>query len=74
MLYYTLPNLRGNMKKNKVRSDKPQYDENGLLLNPTPAQLYNMIQESEREFAERRRKGLPTRSVTCVEDILNWRD
>ena len=57
-----------------VRSNKPQYDENGLLLNPTPAQLYDMIQESEREFAERRRKGLPIRSVTCVEDILNWRD
>ena len=57
-----------------TRSNKPQYDENGLLLNPTPAQLYDMIQESEREFEERRRKGLPPRSVTCVEDILNWRD
>ena len=57
-----------------TRSNKPQYDENGLLLNPTPAQLYDMIQESEREFEERRRKGLPIRSVTCVEDILNWRD
>lgn len=57
-----------------VRSDKPKYDENGLLLNPTQTQLYDVIQESEREFAERRRKGLPARSVTCVEDILNWRD
>lgn len=62
------------MKKNKVRSNKPKYDKHGLLLNPTPAQLYNMIQESEREFEERRRKGLSPRRVTCVEDILNWRD
>nr|DAT66427.1 MAG TPA: hypothetical protein [Caudoviricetes sp.] len=57
-----------------VRSDKPQYDENGLLLNPTQEQLYDMIQESEREFAERRRKGLPIRSVKSVEDILNWKN
>lgn len=65
------------MKKNKVksaRSNKPQYDENGLLLNPTQEQLYDMIQESEREFAERRRKGLPIRSVKSVEDILNWKN
>lgn len=62
------------LKIKSLRSNKPQYDENGLLLNPTPRQLYNMIQESEREFEERRRKGLPSRSVTCVEDILNWKD
>ena len=57
-----------------VRSDKPQYDENGILLNPTPSQLYKMLKEAERDYWAQRKAGRPLRSITCVEDILNEED
>ena len=65
---------KGKIKVKSTRSDKPQYDENGILLNPTPAQLYKMLKEAERDYWAQRKAGRPLRSITCVEDILNWRD
>ena len=50
--------------KPKVKQ-KPQYDEQGLLLNPTPEQLLDMIQKSKDDF----KNGHYTR-VTCVADLF----
>ena len=49
----------------KVKS-KPQYDERGLLLNPTPDQLLDMLKKSEKDVKMGRLK-----EITCLEDLLN---
>ena len=53
----------------KVKSEvkqEPQYDEQGLLLNPTEDQLL----ESLKESAEDLRRG-DCIEATCVADIMN---
>ena len=57
-----------------VRSNKPQYDENGLLLNPTQTQLSHMLKEAERDYWSQRKAGRPLRNITCLADLLNEKD
>nr|DAX81679.1 MAG TPA: hypothetical protein [Bacteriophage sp.] len=61
-------------KSLKQIKQKPQYDENGLLLNPTQTQLSNMLKEAERDYWLQRKAGRPLRNITCLADLLNEKD
>lgn len=53
---------------------KPQYDEDGFLLNPTPEQLLDMLHKAEAEYWAKVKAGRKIRNITCLDDILNYKD
>ena len=60
------------LKRNMNRVPRPlQYDEYGLLLNPTEEQLYKKLKSAEDEYWVEVKAGRKMRNITCLADILN---
>lgn len=51
-----------------------QYDEFGIVMNPTEDQMFAIVEKAERDYWARVKAGRKIRAVTCVEDILNGED
>lgn len=54
----------------QAKSTQPQYDEQGLLLNPTEEQLYQKIKAAEDDYWRQRAAGVKMKNITCLADLL----
>lgn len=54
----------------KAKSVQPQYDEQGLLLNPTEEQLYKKLKSAEDDYWRQRAAGVEMKNITCLADLL----
>nr|DAR64751.1 MAG TPA: hypothetical protein [Caudoviricetes sp.] len=54
----------------QAKSVQPQYDEQGLLLNPTEEQLYKKLKSAEDDYWRQRAAGVKMKNITCLADLL----
>lgn len=59
-----------NSFQKQAKSAQLQYDEQGLLLNPTEEQLYQKVKAAEDDYWRQRAAGVKMKNITCLADLL----